>query len=392
MKKVAVLASQAGSPIFGRLGKCPEIDLTVYYCSDISAGKPDFNYNFGIKIDWGTSAVVDHRHKFLKNFLPQNFSAKNNTWLNFGIIKEIAANKYDTLIIFGWNMPTAWLAFFTAMLYGIPFIIFGENPQNQEILKTGLLQKIKKLILRWLFKKTTAFLYIGEENRRFYLSYNIPEKKMFPFPWAVNNDYFMDIHQKTFVKRAAYRAELNIEKEAVVVIFVGSFIEKKRPMDLLRAYKQLIISYPQTHLIFVGDGKLKKVMEDYIKEHNLKNVHLAGFKSHNEIGKYYAVSDIFALPSGMGETWGQVVNEAMCFSLPVTVSDLVGSAKDLVQTGENGYTFPCGDILKLSECLKSLIADPAKRKNFGKKSLQIVEKYSYKKEIEGILGALNFLI
>ena len=44
------------------------------------------------------------------------------------------------------------------------------------------------------------------------------------------------------------------------------------------------------------------------------------------------------------ETWGIVVNEAMCFSFPVLVSSQVGAARDLVHDGENGFIFPSGEV------------------------------------------------
>ncbi len=101
------------------------------------------------------------------------------------------------------------------------------------------------------------------------------------------------------------------------------------------------------------------------------------------------MADIFVLPSGVGETWGLVVNEAMCFSLPVITSDLVGCASDLVKSNENGYTFSVGDIDKLSEYLKELINNSKKRELFGKKSLEIVKNHSYENDIKGILECLK---
>ena len=79
----------------------------------------------------------------------------------------------------------------------------------------------------------------------------------------------------------------------------------------------------------------------------------------------------------------------MCFSLPVIVSNIVGSAADLVKPNENGYIFPCGEISKLIDFLEDLIQHPDRRKVFGKKSLKIIQGYSYEKDIEGILLALN---
>jgi len=41
----------------------------------------------------------------------------------------------------------------------------------------------------------------------------------------------------------------------------------------------------------------------------------------------------------------------------VIVSDQVGCGPDLVRNGENGYTFPCGDIPVLAEALQGVLED-----------------------------------
>ena len=72
-----------------------------------------------------------------------------------------------------------------------------------------------------------------------------------------------------------------------------------------------------------------------------------------EIGKFYAMADFLVLPSKM-ETWGLVVNEALCFSLPVIVSNQVGAGQDLVIPEKNGYIFPVDNISALADSMSKL--------------------------------------
>ena len=158
-------------------------------------------------------------------------------------------------------------------------------------------------------------------------------------------------------------------------------------MDLLRAYELLIVGYRLSltpALVFVGDGILRPELEKYVKDHKLFNVHFVGFKNQTELPNYYAISDVFVLPSGAGETWGLVANEAMCFDLPVIVSDAVGCGYDLVKQGKNGFVFPLGDIEKLTEYLFSILSG-----NYKQKSFEIIKNYSHEKDIEGIRRALK---
>ena len=65
------------------------------------------------------------------------------------------------------------------------------------------------------------------------------------------------------------------------------------------------------------------------------DVRFLGFRNQSEMPAFYDLCDLFVLPSHF-EPWGLVINEAMNAGKPVIVSDCVGAAPDLVQTGRNG--------------------------------------------------------
>lgn len=395
--KLAILNAhpvQYQGPFFKKLAQHSQIDLTVYFCWDFGVKEVGFDAQFGKKIKWDIPILDGYNYKFLKNFL---LKPSSDFWgqVNFGIIKEVYNFKrqnYSVVIIFGWNAFTNWLAFFSAFILGLPVFLRGENPLNQELLKPKWKIRIKKLILGTLFKFISAFLYIGEENKKFYKYYGVPDEKLFFVPYAVDNERYIAANQELKDRKHELRKEFGIGENDVAILFVGKLIEKKRPVDLLRAYEKLIAKLPNypIALLFVGDGVLRPELEKYVKEHNLQNVHFVGFKNQTELSQYYAMADIFVLPSGIGETWGLVVNEAMCFGLPVIISDIVGCGADLVKNGENGHIFPLGDIEKLSERLEELVNNGKKRKSFGKKSFEIINNYTHEKDIEGILEVLNF--
>jgi glycosyltransferase involved in cell wall biosynthesis len=100
------------------------------------------------------------------------------------------------------------------------------------------------------------------------------------------------------------------------------------------------------------------------------------------------VADIFILPSEWDE-FGLVVNEAMCFRLPIIASNRVGSTFDLVHDGENGYTFFPGDISSLITLTENLLLDNDKRAAFGQRSREIINHWSFQETINGIQCALK---
>jgi len=206
-------------------------------------------------------------------------------------------------------------------------------------------------------------------------------------PYAVDNDRFTDSYKILISKKAEIRRELKLPLEHATLLFSGKLIDKKRPFDLLRAYEKLHSN--KTTLLFMGEGTLRKELEAYCKQKDLKNAFFLGFKNQNELSKYYIASDIFVLPSGNGETWGLALNEAMCFQLPVITSDSVGAAVDLVKNGENGFICREGDIDQMAEHIKQLIDDPTLRHRLGKASLQRVQKWNYEADLKGLMKALK---
>ena len=85
-----------------------------------------------------------------------------------------------------------------------------------------------------------------------------------------------------------------------------------------------------------GTSTLRHSLQDYVNRLGADSVYFFGFQNRDQIAKFYAVSDLLVLPS-VRETWGIVVNEAMCLGLPVIVSNQVGAGMDLVANGQNGY-------------------------------------------------------
>jgi glycosyltransferase involved in cell wall biosynthesis len=126
-------------------------------------------------------------------------------------------------------------------------------------------------------------------------------------------------------------------------------------------------------------------MTEYIEKYEMGNsVLLTGFINQSLIPFYYAASDIFVMCSGLGETWGLSVNEAMNFALPVVVSETTGCSYDLVNHDVNGFVFETGDIKILESYLSILINDRELREKMGRISKLMINDYSYEKIIENI--------
>jgi UDP-glucose:(heptosyl)LPS alpha-1,3-glucosyltransferase len=86
------------------------------------------------------------------------------------------------------------------------------------------------------------------------------------------------------------------------------------------------------HLLAVGRLDASAYAAEIAKLGMSDRVHFAG--STNDIAKFYACADVFALPTQY-EAWGLVIVEAMACGLPVLTSRLAGAA-EAVKEGWSG--------------------------------------------------------
>lgn len=375
------------SPLFQLMAKDSEIDLLVLYCSDENV-RGHIDKGFGVKVKWDIPLLEGYNYKFLKNnsWKPSIFNGFFGL-INLQIFKALKNERGNFLIIHGWNYFTHILSIIFGKLYGLRISIRGDNPYGQEMLKSKKLLFLKRILLgKLLFKFIDYFLYVGKQNKEFYKYYGVPDIKLKFTPHAVDNDRYRAEYEKNKDKKPELRKELGLPADKKVILFSGKYISKKRPMDLLQAYHSL--KDEKTALVFLGDGELRKELEEYISKHNLKDVYLTGFKNQSEVGKYFAAADIFVLPSGVGETWGLVVNEAMNFCLPIIASDLVGCNDDLVLEKVNGFIFPNSEINTLKTDLETLTRDQQLVDLFGSASLRIIKEYNYSTIIRNLLSLM----
>ncbi|MFG1291971.1 glycosyltransferase family 4 protein [Xanthobacter versatilis] len=92
------------------------------------------------------------------------------------------------------------------------------------------------------------------------------------------------------------------------------------------------------------------------------NIRLLGQLNRADLDAAYAKADIFVHPS-LYEGYGMVLAEAMRRGLPV-VCTTGGAAGETVPDGA-GLKVPPGDAAAFAEALRSLIADPARRRAFA---------------------------
>lgn len=160
------------------------------------------------------------------------------------------------------------------------------------------------------------------------------------------------------------------------LISIGRLSPEKGYLDLLKIYNVLVNDYSDWKLNIIGDGSERENLENYIVAHNLTDkVILHGFQDKDYINKMLHESSIYLMTS-YTESFGIVLIEAMSHGIPCIAFDSAEGAREIINSGENGYLVKNRNFDAMLMEIKSLIDNESKRKKIGKLARESVQKYS----------------
>lgn len=372
--------------LYRRLAQEPDIDVTVYYCSRQGLDaypEPGFG---GQLVQWDVPLLEGYRSVFLDNLRHEKWIRGFWSLVNPGIVAELRRNHFDAILVHGHNYATYLLAYLAARWHGTP--IFTRTETHLWLQRSRLKRLIRGPLLRLFYSQCAACLAIGTRNAEFYRHHGVPDRKIFLVPYTVDNERFMAQADACRPHRAALRAELGLRPDLPVILFASKFTRRKHPLDVLRAKMELQREGTECAVLLIGAGEEAQALRQYCSEQGLRDVHFLGFRNQSELPRYYAIADVFILPSE-NEPWGLVINEAMCAGVAVVATEEVGAVPDLVRPGENGMLYPARDVKALTVVLRGLVRDPYRCRRMGQRSREIIAEWSYEHCVEGVRTALR---
>jgi glycosyltransferase involved in cell wall biosynthesis len=283
-------------------------------------------------------------------------------------------------------LPTTYLI---ARLRRIPFVLW-----------TGLWMTLQtpfhRLVFpvtRWLYRHADAIVVYGEHVKTYLVEQGIQKEKIFVAAHAVDNSlYSLPLSPQD---TARLKAHLSLEGRKVV-LYLGRLEEIKGLDYLIRAFACL--SLDDAVLVLAGDGPLSKSLMALAQELGIQTkTRFAGYVSPEDTPLYYAIADVFVLPSVTmptgKETWGLVVNEAMNRGLPVIATEAVGAAAGgLVQSGVNGFVVPERDSIALAQAIKYILTDTKLREEMSQNARRIIAGWDNEQMVKGFEEAIAYAL
>ena len=344
---------QYHAPVYRALAQLMGEGLVALYGSDFSvAGYRD--KEFGASFAWDQDLLSGVESRFVATNAKGGPGSYEDV-TGEGLSQALANLNPAALMAVGYAHPFDRSAIDWAVSHKKPLFFRGETSDKAK--QRSLLRRwVRDLVLRCLYKRCAALLYVGQNSRAHYERLGVPASKLFFSPYCVDAATFETSADDRARLRQATRQRFGIPQDALVILYSGKLSERKG-VDLLADAVRMLPPpvRDRTHLLLVGDGAMRESLEKQCAQAPTVAATFAGFQNQSALSSFSHAADLFTLPSRTMETWGLVVNEALMHGLPCVVSDSVGSQPDLVIPGKTGAVCQSGDASSLATALQEAI-------------------------------------
>lgn len=321
---------------------------------------------------------IDARFIFLP--IRRKFSIWSDVLVSFQLFNIFRRERFD--IVHSIMPKTGMLAMVAAWLSRVPVRIHTFTGQIW-ITKRGLQRILLKSVDKLIVGFSTCVLTDSRSQRDFLINENVllSGKAKVLGAGSICGVDPLRFHPDSRI-RETIRDNLGIDKNALVILFVGRLCRDKGILDLAFAFSEIAKCNSNAVLLLVGaeeDVPFKEVQK--ICHSESERLHYVSFTSTPEI--YMAASDIFCLPS-YREGFGMTIIEAAACGLPAVASRIYGIT-DAVAEGKTGLLFPAGDARLLTQALLKLTIENDLRQQMGnearKRTLELFSSEIITREI-----------
>jgi glycosyltransferase involved in cell wall biosynthesis len=382
-KKLAVVTThpiQYHVPWLIRLAE-KNIRIKVFYTWEQSSLGSFYDPGFGRHIQWDIPLLEGYAFEFMENASGRPGQDHFYGIVNPELIGKIETWLPDALLVIGWNYHShlQCLRYFHKR---IPVYFRGDSVLLHE--KLGWRKLLRRVFLSWIYHHVDYALYVGSNNRSYFLRHGMDEKQLVFSPQAMDIGRFAE-PDALYTREAQEQKELlGISSDRLTVLFAGKMTRVKNPgyvLDLAEACGDLPVSF-----LLVGDGYLKEGLVR--RAEGLANVHFLPFQNQTVMPAVYRMGDVYIMPS-LRETWGMGVNEAMACGKPVMASEKVGSAVDLVVEGRTGMVFAPGDVDKCVDFLRRISVDRRLLEQMGAGAREHIQSFSFSHIVDSFAHVMS---
>jgi glycosyltransferase involved in cell wall biosynthesis len=375
---------QYHAPIYRVLQQRFAIPVTAVYGSDFSvAGYRD--QEFGASFAWDSDLLSGYSALFLQR-VAEGGAADVAQLSSRGLAAALQRVQPAAILLTGYSPAFYRSAIWQAWRSG-KALLFRAETSDVARGRSAAIHRLRDGLLRRLYRRCSALLYVGQHSCAHYRRLGCPEHKLVFSPYCVDARSFQCDEDARRAWRNATRQELCLTKQQMALLVAGKLVPRKGPDLLIQAVRRLPPALRERMVIlFLGDGELRETLGSMAAGDPLVATRFIGFQNQSRLSRYYHAADLLVLASRHDETWGLVVNEALHHGVPGLLSNRVGCAPDLIDPGLSGEVFQSDSVASLATMLTqtlNLVGRPDIRAHCRRK----VAAYSVEQAAAGIATA-----
>ncbi len=203
-------------------------------------------------------------------------------------------------------------------------------------------QQINAMLGAFTVKKYFSHVWIaGQPQLKYAQKLGFNDAQILQGVYSADVNYFDKVYTNNLVFKTG-----DLPKR---FIFVGRYLEFKGIFDLWKAFIRTFDHVQHDwELWCLGTGAL---WEQRVQHPKIKHW---GFIQPNEMDECMKQTSVFILPSHF-EPWAVALHEYAAAGFPIISSDKVGSITTFLKEGQNGFTFPSGNVEALTSCMVKFI-------------------------------------
>jgi glycosyltransferase involved in cell wall biosynthesis len=164
----------------------------------------------------------------------------------------------------------------------------------------------------------------------------------------------------------------HLDDASLIIGTVALLREEKNIPILIEAFAQVHKVDPRAHLLIVGSGPLRPLLQQRIEEHRIAAV-CTLVEATATPADWMRAIDVFVLPS-LSEGFSNSLLEAMaCGCCPVASN--VGGLPEMITHGESGFLVEPGNLQQLADALCVLALNAKRRQQMAEAAVRFVQEH-----------------
>ena len=278
-------------------------------------------------------------------------------------------------IVVGHTPKGALIAMVAAFLMKVPKRIYFRHGLVYET-ATGIKRLVLKEVDRITSLLSTKIVCVSPSIYKKSIEDRLnPEDKQFILSKGTCNGIDIERFSKENInvdQVLALRKKLHIKDDYFVIGFTGRLVKDKGIIELVEAFEKVYARNQNVLLLLVGmfeerDALPNNIIEK-IKSH--PSIINTGYVDNEVIENYYALMDIFVLPS-YREGFPTSVLEASAMGLPVITTRATGCIDSIIEN-KTGL-FVNHSTQEMADAISTFLLDNNKKKSFGQQGKLFVQ-------------------